>query len=138
MRWSDVPRNPPPRQLRTFAALLFIALVALAIAKGLSPSRNLVLWLLWDVATSYALVGLVWPWTIRHLFVGWMILVFPIGWLVAHVLLAVVYYAVVTPLGLGLRLTGRDALRRRPPADLDSYWQPKPEPKGLQSYFQQF
>jgi hypothetical protein len=138
MRWADIPWNPPLRQLRIFAAILFAALVVLGLLHGLSPREHLVLWLLWDVATWIALLGLLWPRIVRPVFVGWMVLVFPIGWSVSHVLLAVVYYGVVTPLGIGMRLSGRDVLHRRRPGGADSYWQPKSAAKGLQSYFQQF
>ncbi len=138
MRWADVPRNPSPKQLRIFSALLFAMLVMLGLLHGLSPRTHLILWLLWDVATWLALMGVIWPRLMQPVYVGWMVLVFPIGWLVSHVLLAVVYYGVVTPLGVIFRVSGRDALHRKRRSGLDSYWQGKPAPKGLQSYFQQF
>lgn len=47
------------------------------------------------------------------------------GKIAARLLMAVLFYAVVTPIGLVMRLTGRDSLslRRRP--DAPSYWRPR-------------
>ena len=42
------------------------------------------------------------------MFLGWMYAAFPIGWTISHLLLLAVYYFVLTPVGLALRLTGRD------------------------------
>lgn len=58
----------------------------------------------------------------RPLYRGWMRLVFPIGWLVSNVLLAVVFFGVITPIALAMRLFGRDSLRLRRPAADGTLW----------------
>ena len=77
------------------------------------------------------------PESLRFVFVGWIIAVFPIGWLVLHACLAVVYFGMLTPVGLIFRLMGRDVLQlgRRPEAD--SYWQTKPTPP-VGNYYKTF
>ena len=67
-----------------------------------------------------------------------MILAFPIGWVVSRLLLAILFYGVVTPMGLVLRLGGRDPLRLARPAARTTYWMAKPGPADLRSYFRQF
>ncbi len=138
MQWSDIPRDPPDRQLRLFAAILVLALVAVQIWYAQALWEQPFLWLACEAVTWYGLLGLVRPRLLRPVFVGWMIAVFPIGWLVSHVLLAIVFFGVFTPLGLLFRLMGRDVLQRRRQAKQETYWQPKPAPAGLQSYFRQF
>lgn len=128
MRWSDIPFHPEPRTLRQFAGLWVAFFLTLAV------------WQHWalGVVAVVGLAGLVWPGLMRPLFVGWMVLVFPIGWVVARVLLALVFYVIVTPIGLGLRLTGRDALGRRLRPESDSYWEPRAEATSSSSYYRQF
>jgi len=82
-------------------------------------------------------LGLIRPRTIRPIYVGWMVLAFPIGWLVSCILLAIVYYGVFTPIALALGLLGRDALRRRP-RKTGTYWQPKRPVTDVRRYFRQF
>lgn len=54
---------------------------------------------------------------------GWMALAEGLGRIVTAVILAIVYFFVLTPIGLVLRLRGRDALQRRS-GPRTSYWRP--------------
>jgi len=51
----------------------------------------------------------------------------------------VLFFVVITPYALVLRLTGRDALRLRPRKDADTYWidrdPPGPEPGFLERQY---
>jgi hypothetical protein len=138
MQWSDITFDPPRRTLRQFAGLSLVIFGGLAgwnyFAKGEVVSSAV----LATLALAIGLPGLVRPQLVRPVFVGAMILAFPIGWLVSRVLLALLFYGLVTPMGLVFRLTGRDALRlaRRP--EQTTYWMPKPAPADLRSYFRQF
>ncbi|MFO0829111.1 MAG: SxtJ family membrane protein [Phycisphaerales bacterium] len=53
---------------------------------------------------------------------AWMFAVLPIGWSLSHVLLAIVFYLVVTPIGIALRLAGRDPMERRFDRAAKTYW----------------
>ena len=46
------------------------------------------------------------------IYVGWMILAFPIGWTISQVILVVMFFGLFTPIGLIFRLLGRDPLHR--------------------------
>ena len=74
----------------------------------------------------------------RPIYVGWMILVFPIGWFVSHVVLAVCYFLVLTPIGLVLRLTGRHLIPKKPAKEAETYWSERPAPGDKSRYFRQF
>jgi len=138
MRWSDIPFHPPVRSLRQFAALWALLSAVLPFWYGL-PTESWALTLaVGGLGAAVGLLGIVKPGAVRPLFVGAMVLTFPIGWVVSRILLALVYFTVVTPTGLVLRLLGRDALRLRKPENLESYWVPKPAPSGVGSYFNQF
>src|SRR6185295_8198865 len=86
------------------------------------------------LAVVGAVVGMIAPRALRPVFVGWMIAVFPIGWLVSHALLAVVFYGVFTPLSLAFRALGRDALRRQRSNDA-SYWLSKRAAADVAGYY---
>jgi len=77
------------------------------------------------------------PRALRWVFVGWMIAVFPIGWVVSHVLLGVIFFALFTPIAIVFRLIGRDPLRLRT-TDAETHWLPKPPPPGPESYYHQY
>lgn len=74
----------------------------------------------------------------RPLYLGWMYLAFPIGWVVSQVVLALVYYVVVTGTGLAMRLLGRDAMQRRFEPNTQSYWVEHRPNEDRARYFRQF
>jgi hypothetical protein len=65
-------------------------------------------------------------------------LALPIGFAVGHVLLAAVWYGLFTPVGLIMRLLGRDPLCRRPDREAESYWRPRSPQRDVRRYFRQF
>ena len=58
-----------------------------------------------------------------------------LGWVNSRILLALLFYLVMTPMGLVQRLAGRDALRRRGPGNV-SYWIPRSSPKHSTDQFE--
>ena len=62
----------------------------------------------------------------RPIYVGWMVLAFPIGWTVSQAMLALMFYGLFTPIGLLFRLIGRDPLQLSRRSGLETYWTPKP------------
>ncbi|WP_089729435.1 SxtJ family membrane protein [Candidatus Thiosymbion oneisti] len=74
----------------------------------------------------------------RPLYLGWMHLLFPIGWVMSHLVLGLMYYLVITPIGLLMRALGRDPMQRRFEPDATSYWVPHRAEQELSQYFHQF
>jgi hypothetical protein len=74
----------------------------------------------------------------RLLYVGWMLAAQPIGWTLSHLVLGVVYYLVLTPIGLIMRLVGRDPMQRRFDPATDSYWIERAPRTDPSRHFRQF
>ena len=74
----------------------------------------------------------------RIIYLGLTMLTLPIGFVVSFILLAVVYYMVITPIGLVFRLMRRDTLCRKFDSATESYWLCRRRDKGLNRYFRQF
>jgi hypothetical protein len=138
MQWSDIPLAPPERTLRQFAGLWLLFFTGLAcrqaLAHGFTPG-TLGLGLL---AVVLGGLGLWRPKAIRPVFVGAVVLTFPISWAVSWLALSCLYYAVFAPLGLLFRLLGRDALKLRPCPEQTTCWEPRPQPGDVRRYFRQF
>lgn len=84
-------------------------------------------------------VGLAVPQAIRWVYVGWMLAAFPIGWVISHLLLAAIFFGVIMPIGLILRVLGRDPMRKAFDRSTSTYWIARPaEPTDSQRYFRQF
>ena len=134
----DKNRQPTLGELRMFGLILatFFSLVGgLVLWKTGSWTTAAVIWIsalllcvfYYGVPTSQWLVFRVWIATL-----------YPIGWIISHALLAIVYYLVITPIGLGMRLFGRDPLQRELHRSAKTYWTPRSTIKDTARYFQQF
>ena len=65
-----------------------------------------------SILMALGVLGLLRPDRIRMVYRGWMLLVTPIGWLISHLVMAAIYFLVVTPIGLVRRVCGADSLGR--------------------------
>ena len=136
MRWSDLPVNPSLRQLRHFAALSVVVFGGLAVWHAYDENTMTAI-VLAALAAGLGAAGLLSPSVLRPVFVGWMIVAFPIGWVVSHVLLAVLFAAII-PVAIVFRRRGRDVLQLGRRADRTTYWIPKAGASDVKSYLRQF
>jgi fatty acid desaturase len=134
-----INRNPTPKQLNQFGFiwlgfLSFFGVVAWfkldepGLAKGL-----------WVAAIVVPVVGWLAPAFMRMVFLGMSYAAWPIGFVVSHVILALVYYLVMTPIGLAMRFFGYDPMTRKPDSSGGSFWiERSTRAGGPESYFRQF
>ena len=69
---------------------------------------------------------------------GMILITFPIGWLISHMVMALFYYGIITPIAVIFRITGRDPLRRKYDPQADTYWIPYKHKRSSKDYFHQF
>lgn len=131
--------NPTPRELRQFGCIWLPAALAVIgwIVWRKFAAPNVAGGLL-AVAGLSAATGLIRPTALRGVWIGWMVAVFPIGWTVSHLLLAIIYYLCITPIGLALRVFGVDPLERKFDREADSYWIAREQTRDKSRYFKQF
>jgi hypothetical protein len=138
MHWSDISFDPPRKTLRQFAGLCLLFFGGLAAWQYAARGNQTLAVAFGVIAATLGPLGLAWPAALRPIYVGWMVLAFPIGWTVSRLMLAAMFYGVFTPIALVFRLIGRDALARGRSGDQTSYWALKPNPTDVRSYFRQF
>jgi ABC-type uncharacterized transport system permease subunit len=136
-----INKNPSRKELAIFALLAGIFLFLLSFLARSQEWTELATLLKYAAPLS-ALVGLslayIWPASLRIIYLGWMYAALPIGWVVSHLLLALIYYLMVTPIGLFMRLVGSNPLQRRLDPDADSYWLERKPKEEAKRYFKQF
>ena len=138
MTWSDIPFKPTTKALRQFAAAWLIFFLTFGahqyfVRKHLAAGLAVM-----GLAVAVGLLGLVKPLAVRWLFVSWMVVAFPIGWLISLLMLLLMYYGLLTPVAMFFRLRGRDLLRRKPEPHGTTFWMPKDTPQDVRSYFRQY
>jgi len=69
----------------------------------------------------------------------WMTLAVLLGWFMTRIILSVLFYLVISPIGLIMRISGKDFLSRKLEKNSDSYWIPKQEvTRSKEDYEKQF
>jgi hypothetical protein len=134
----DLNLNPTRKELRTFGlcALAFLALVGWIVFRrtGSMPAGASIA----GLGLVVAALGLTAPRALRPLWIVLMVVNYPIGWVVTHVVMALIFYLVVTPVGVIMRLSGRDPMERTFDRSAKSYWKPRRTESGSDRYFRQY
>lgn len=140
--FREVNWTPGIPERRSFARSIAIGLPLIALIFGTAGwlrARNWPGWTWWLAAIGGGLGVALWcaPRFARPFYIAWMTLGCAIGLLVSNVLVAAVYFLVVTPTGLVMRLCGRDPLRLHMERESASYWEDAEKPGDAARYFRQ-
>jgi cellulose synthase/poly-beta-1,6-N-acetylglucosamine synthase-like glycosyltransferase len=114
------------RDLRKFGLTVGIAL---GIFGGLFLWRGKGYYdILFYIAGAFLLLSLTVPMVLKPIQKAWMTLAVILGWVMTRVILSILFFVVVTPIGLISRLFGKDFLDLEFDENSRSYWVPK-EPR---------
>jgi hypothetical protein len=138
MAMVELKHNPTTRELNWFGLIVLVffgAVGAVVYFKIDAPGAGRVVWGIGALFTLlfYAVRPLRIP-----LYLGWMRAFYPLGWTVSHLVLVTIYYLVVTPIGLVLRVFGYDPLGRRRARQASSYWVEHRTGTDVSRYFRQY
>jgi Saxitoxin biosynthesis operon protein SxtJ len=126
-----------PRHLRRFALIVATGLTVVA-AISWWRGHTIVPAVFWSIAGVLGLTGLVAPRILGPVERGWLAVGAVLAWVNTRIILTVLFYIVVSPVAMVMRLF-RDPLERRIDRASASYWVRRPatatDPK---SYEQQF
>jgi hypothetical protein len=121
--------------LRQFAAGWLVCFLALAFRFGLIHHAPIGIRL--AMVSIVGIIGLLAPRVLYGPFVVLTVAAFPIGWLMTQLVLALMFYCVLTPVALIFRWRGRDALQLRKRERL-TCWVERNEPTPPEKYLKQF
>jgi len=118
-------------------ALLFAVVAALIAFWPLWPIHApKPAWLV--VALLFLVSGLLRPRLLTPVHRLWMKFGAALGWVNSRIILGVVFFVLVTPIGLVMRLLGKDPLRMRSGRTASSYWIRRDQALSSQSFRNQY
>ncbi len=131
--------KPSDKQLRDFGdiALCMCNIVGLLLMwiAGL-PLRAFIVFCIAGVAVY--LLSRISVTLVRPVYLGLILLTYPIGWVISHTVMAIFYYVIIGGVGLVFKLLKRDPLHRALDRQAESYWIPYKHNRSLSHYFHQF
>jgi hypothetical protein len=126
--------SPEPRVLRQFGWVACAVGLLLAIFAW----EGWAAWVAGAAGVFSGLASFVQPSLNRPLFVALSVITYPIGFVMSIVVLVVLFYVVVAPVGILLRLFGADPLLRRLDPRSASYWTAARPERPKEDYFRQY
>jgi hypothetical protein len=112
MASHDGVADADAKELRTFGLILGALFAAFFGVWPLLRHRSSPLWP-WIVAGVLWLFALIWPAALSYLHRGWTRLGFALGWVNTRVILTLLFAISIVPVGLVMRLFGRDRMARK-------------------------
>jgi Saxitoxin biosynthesis operon protein SxtJ len=135
--FQHIKWHPDARELRRFAIAMLIGFTVLGLlsawrAGGISTAAIV----LWSAGVILAVAAFV-PGLGRVAYLAVYLPTSVIGYLVSNVILALMFFLIITPLGMILRLMGKDLLQQRRQKE-KTQWLPVKAARTEDSYYRQF
>lgn len=138
MSLIELNKNPSKKDLRWFGLILLVVLAWIGLLAGRATHSPAVARAIWALAVLLAAAYYAVPPLQKPMFVGWMYATYPIGFVISHILLGIIYFAIFTPAGWLLRLFGYDPLSRKFDRAATTHWVEREKREGSASYFKQY
>lgn len=148
MALIDIDWKPSAKLLRSFG---LIGLFAFAVVAGIVEWKHKIV--IFPIAESavpmtrnvlLALAGYcgvfaaIMPRALLPIYVTLTAVGYPIGLVVSFTIMLIIYFLVITPIGVVMRLVGRDPMKRKFDPAAQSYWIKRAPPANIRRYFRQF
>ncbi|MGB0599804.1 MAG: hypothetical protein ACPGLY_24230 [Rubripirellula sp.] len=125
---------PTDRQLRQFGLACLVALPAIGWGLSLSGTKVMTLAM---IGILLLIIGLIAPRMLKPVFLLLSLVASPIGMILGELSMLVIYFAIVFPIGLLLRMLHRVPLELNFDRDQESYWTSKECAKDVTNYYRQ-
>ena len=79
------------------------------------------------ISVVFLLCAFVYPLVLKPVQKAWMTAALLMGWVMTRVILTALFYVAITPIGMILRLMGKDILDQNFDPKKQSYWQIRPQ-----------
>ncbi len=109
-----------PKPIRNFGITFFFVLLFIGIIlvyKGRSTGYAVI-----GIGVLFFVLGMWAPVWLKTFYRAWMGLAAVLGFFMSRLILSVLFYLVVTPIGLTMRLLGKDLLNQRWDRKTSTYW----------------
>jgi small-conductance mechanosensitive channel len=109
------------KDLKKFGLMVGIILIVIAALLFWKQKPSFIY--VFPVGLFLVLAGMFTPPLLRPLNKGWMILSILLGWIMTRVILSVLYYIILTPIGIIAKISGKKFLDLKIDKTKESYWE---------------
>lgn len=129
--------NPGERDLRKFGLTLLVLFPLFGLLLRWKTGWTPALCILGTLGPVVAFCSIFLPPVGRLMYKGWMGLAVAMATVISPIFMSVIFYGVMLPIGLVLRLLGKDAMQAKKPQG-ESFWLKPKHRTDVRSYGRQF
>ena len=108
------------KDLRSFGVTIGIILLLIAGFLFYKDKESFQIFLY--IAGAFIGSGMIIPIILKPIYIVWMTFAVVLSWFMTRVILSLLFYVIITPIGLVLRIFGKDFLELKKQAVQGSYW----------------
>ncbi len=127
------------KEQRKFGLVVGGLFLILGIVRFLLHGVCLSAQIFWGIGLALIVLGLLLPIILMPLLFIWIRVAEGLNWIITHLLLLIVFYFVLTPIGILYRLFVDDPLNRKWEPHRESYWEEvEVQPQNIDEFKKQF
>jgi hypothetical protein len=111
-----------PREIRVWALVMTTVLTAIGIIQHLIWVHTRAAAIFWIIAALFFLPGLLFPTALKPVYRIWLIFAAGMAWFNTRLILGLTFFLVFTPVGIVLKLLGKDLIKEKWDRQATSYW----------------
>ncbi len=143
MEAGTKPEQVTDKQVRQFGVVMLVGLGLIGLilyhkASKAGEAAGALPVVLPCIGAALCVAALSAPRAMVPVYKAWMLLGHAMGAVVSRVILGVVFYVAMAPMGLAMRMLGRDPLERKHDPAAESYWIERPPAPPNARYWRQF
>lgn len=123
-----------PRALKNFGYTMGIVFLLIALYLFLVNIESFTIFA--AVGIAFILLGLILPKTLRYFNIVWMTIAIVLGHFISGLILVILFYIVLTPTGLVMRILSKDLLNLKFKPGTKSYWAVREKQEDIKDAFE--
>ena len=136
--YGHVNWRPGERDLRLFSSAMLFLLTVIGFIVWHRTGDNTVLTCTVPVGMVIVIIGILRYSLLLPLYRFWMAVMTPVMFVVQNVLLIIIFFIAFMPVGILMKMMGRDPLTKHRDPAADSYWVLRRNKRKPEDYFRQY
>ena len=132
-----IPSSQPKRkELRNFGLMFGVIFTGIGLYQLYNDTAETARMTLWVLGGLFFITGLAVPVVLKPIFTAWMKFAFVLGWVNTRIIITLIFFLVITPIGLIMRVVKGDILSERLDKQAETYWHKITPLQSLKEHFE--
>ena len=129
-RWNQI--DSEPKKVLQFGWILSLLLFVIGVIAYFRGHRHC--WIEWELSAIVAVLTFFKKSALFYVYRAWMLVAGAISWVLLRVILGILYYLMISPVAVVMRLSGKDVLDQKIDRNRATYWKKRNRTVAKEQY----